>query len=411
MSSNDEVSDDHTIQIISPQDHTPNQNHEQTPVATSTNPPTPRHESRGVNQMTPEELSSLKEDLTRYIRRNDHGGLELKLIIDKCADIVRIPLNDRGDTALHVAAAASECRRLETVKELVQHMSPEDMLIRNLYGTLPVHLAILYGRNEMVQILLSQEVLDKMDSEDIERLFFMTIRVDMFDCAMQLFEKHPTDLAIARNEEQLTALHMLARKPPKILGGNKESKADELLQKLWTQVNQLPREWIMNLITHPWSVQFEAVKSGNVEALMILIDKNRELLTIKDPENGRNLLHLVVLFRQERMFRRIFGYEDRIIAVEVDNQGNNILHFAAHLPVEFQELSSLRASIQMQRELEWFQFVELQVPLELRIMRNNMGRRPIDVFYEEHKKLSEEIKDAGKGISESGMLVAALVAT
>ncbi|KHN26003.1 hypothetical protein glysoja_038225 [Glycine soja] len=290
-------------------------------------------------------------------------------------------------------------------------MSPEDMLIRNLYGTLPVHLAILYGRNEMVQILLSQEVLDKMDSEDIERLFFMTIRVDMFDCAMQLFEKHPTDLAIARNEEQLTALHMLARKPPKILGGNKESKADELLQKLWTQVNQLPREWIMNLITHPWSVQFEAVKSGNVEALMILIDKNRELLTIKDPENGRNLLHLVVLFRQERMFRRIFGYEDRIIAVEVDNQGNNILHFAAHLPVEFQELSSLRASIQMQRELEWFQFVELQVPLELRIMRNNMGRRPIDVFYEEHKKLSEEIKDAGKGISESGMLVAALVAT
>ncbi|XP_028199113.1 uncharacterized protein LOC114383609 isoform X3 [Glycine soja] len=327
MSSNDEVSDDHTIQIISPQDHTPNQNHEQTPVATSTNPPTPRHESRGVNQMTPEELSSLKEDLTRYIRRNDHGGLELKLIIDKCADIVRIPLNDRGDTALHVAAAASECRRLETVKELVQHMSPEDMLIRNLYGTLPVHLAILYGRNEMVQILLSQEVLDKMDSEDIERLFFMTIRVDMFDCAMQLFEKHPTDLAIARNEEQLTALHMLARKPPKILGGNKESKADELLQKLWTQVNQLPREWIMNLITHPWSVQFEAVKSGNVEALMILIDKNRELLTIKDPENGRNLLHLVVLFRQERMFRRIFGYEDRIIAVEVDNQGDQLMYF------------------------------------------------------------------------------------
>lgn len=59
MSSNDEVSDDHTIQIISPQDHTPNQNHEQTPVATSTNPPTPRHESRGVNQMTPEELSTL----------------------------------------------------------------------------------------------------------------------------------------------------------------------------------------------------------------------------------------------------------------------------------------------------------------------------------------------------------------
>lgn len=38
------------------------------------------------------------------------------------------------------------------------------------------------------------------------------------DLAMRLFEKHPTTLAIARNEEHLTALHMLARKPPESLG-------------------------------------------------------------------------------------------------------------------------------------------------------------------------------------------------
>ena len=110
----------------------------------------------------------------------------------------------------------------------------------------------------------------------------------------------------------------------------------------------------MDLITHPSPVLFDAIKSGNVEAVKMLIDKNRELVTIKDPQNGRNLLHLVVLLRQEKMFRRIFRYEDPIMAVEVDNQGNNILHLAAHLPVEFEELSSLRASIQMQRELEWF---------------------------------------------------------
>jgi len=38
------------------------------------------------------------------------------------------------------------------------------------------------------------------------------------DFAMQLFEKSSTTLASARNEEQLTALHMLALKPPKRLG-------------------------------------------------------------------------------------------------------------------------------------------------------------------------------------------------
>ncbi|KAG5120806.1 hypothetical protein JHK84_039146 [Glycine max] len=334
-----------------------------------------RHQNmknRGVNEMTPEKLSSLKEDLTRHIWWDK--WLESKSIIDKCPDMVRIPLNDRGDTALHVAVSQWS---LETVKELVKRMSPEDMLIPNLDGMLPVHLAALYGRNIMVQILSSQKVLDKMDSKHIELLFLMTIRFNMFDLAMRLFEKHPTTLAIARNEEHLTALHMLARKPPESL------------------------------------VLFDAIKSGNVEAVKMLIDKNRELVTIKDPQNGRNLLHLVVLFRQKRIFiSMLWGLEEHIVrAVEVDNEGNNILHLAAHLPVEFEELSSLRASIQMQRELEWFKFVETCVPRELRRMRNNMGKRPIDVFYEEHKKLSEEIKDAARGIAEYGMLVSTLVAT
>ncbi|KAG4962055.1 hypothetical protein JHK86_038923 [Glycine max] len=372
-----------------------------------------RHQNmknRGVNEMTPEKLSSLKEDLTRHIWWDK--WLESKSIIDKCPDMVRIPLNDRGDTALHVAVSQWS---LETVKELVQRMSPEDMLIPNLDGMLPVHLAALYGRNIMVQILSSQKVLDKMDSKHIELLFLMTIRFNMFDLAMRLFEKHPTTLAIARNEEHLTALHMLARKPPESLDmeDNKESKAGPLFRKLWTKVNQLEHNRIMDLITHPSPVLFDAIKSGNVEAVKMLIDKNRELVTIKDPQNGRNLLHLVVLFRQKRIFiSMLWGLEEHIVrAVEVDNEGNNILHLAAHLPVEFEELSSLRASIQMQRELEWFKFVETCVPRELRRMRNNMGKRPIDVFYEEHKKLSEEIKDAAKGIAEYGMLVSTLVAT
>ncbi|RZB67332.1 hypothetical protein D0Y65_037622, partial [Glycine soja] len=353
---------------------------------------------------------SLKEDLTRYIRWDDHEGLELKSIIDKCADIVRIPLNDRGDTALHEAVSE---RSDETVKELVKRMSPEDMLIPNLDGMLPVHLAVLYGRNQIVKILSSQEVLDKMKLEDIKRLFLMTIRVDMFDLGLQLFEKHPTTLVIARNKEHLTALHMLAQKPPKRLdmGDNKESKAGQLLKKLWTKVNQLEHNTIMDLITRPPLVLFDAIKSGNAEAVKILIDKNCELVTIKDPKNGRNLLHLVVLFRHERIFDSIPETLKENLERAVDNEGNNILHLAAHLPVEFEELSSFRASIQMQRELEWFKLVVWRVPGELRTMRNNMGKRPIDVFYEEHKKLSEEIKDAGKGIAESGMLVAALVAT
>ena len=55
--------------------------------------------------------------------------------------------------------------------------------------------------------------------------------------------------------------------------------------------------------------------------------------------------------------------------------------------------------------------MEKKVPGELRRMRNNNGKTPIEVFCDEHKQLSEEIKGAAKGIAESGMLVATLVAT
>jgi len=47
------------------------------------------------------------------------------------------------------------------------------------------------------------------------------------DLGMQLFEKHPTTLVIARNKEHLTALHMLAQKPPKRLG--KLSQVENIL--------------------------------------------------------------------------------------------------------------------------------------------------------------------------------------
>ena len=79
----------------------------------------------------------------------------------------------------------------------------------------------------------------------------------------------------------------------------------QLLNKLCTQVKQLEHNTIMDLITRPSPVLFDAIKSGNVEAVKMLIDKNREFVTIKDPQNGRNLLHLVVLFRQESIFESI----------------------------------------------------------------------------------------------------------
>lgn len=128
----------------------------------------------------------------------------------------------------------------------------------------------------------------------------------------------------------------------------------KLLQNLWSHVRELEHKKILELITHPSVVLFDAIKSGNVEVVKWLLYMNRELLTIRDPKNGRNLLYFAVLYRQHSIFKYILkmGTVNLILrAVDKDNR-NNVLHFAAQQPKETP--SSLRPHILMQKQLMWF---------------------------------------------------------
>lgn len=136
---------------------------------------------------------------------------QAKSIYDEDLDMVRIPLTASGDTALHVAVSA---KSTTFVEELVKLMTLEDMQIQNVDkntafcmgaitgngdffqimigknenlpvipghdGMLPVHLAVLTGYHKIVQDLSSENLLQKMDLKDVERLFFMTINSSMY---------------------------------------------------------------------------------------------------------------------------------------------------------------------------------------------------------------------------------------
>ncbi|KAJ1432097.1 Ankyrin repeat-containing domain [Sesbania bispinosa] len=129
----------------------------------------------------------------------------------------------------------------------------------------------------------------------------------------------------------------------------------ELLKKLWSQVRQLEYKKILELITEPSVVLFDALKSGNVDAVKWLLYVNRELLTIKDPKSGQSLLHFAVLHRQHTIFKHILKMRTvNLIVRAVDNDRNNVLHFAAQQPEEALLSLKLRPNIQMQRELVWF---------------------------------------------------------
>ncbi|CAL0307482.1 unnamed protein product [Lupinus luteus] len=307
-------------------------------------------------------------------------------------------------------------RRNAGLFQIMIQKNPKLPLIRGHGGMLPVHLAVLTAHHEIVQHLSisSQELLHKMENKDIGRLFFMTISSGMYDVATKLFEQYP-HLAVARDGNEQTALHMLARKPSEELyteEHNKEegsSRGGVLLQKLWSHIRQLEHEKTLDLISNPSAVLFDAVKYGNVNVVKWLLYMNRELLMQKESNEGRNILHFVILYRQSSIFKLILKMQTvNLIIRAVDKEHNNVLHYAAHLP---ETSSSLRSNIQMQRELVWFKEVEKNVPGELKTRKNNKGKTPKDVFYGNHKKLSDEVKDEAKGIANSGMLVATLIAT
>lgn len=154
-------------------------------------------------------------------------------IFEEFPDLVRIPLTDSGDTALHVAVSAKSTLFVKKLVELA-HMTPEDMEILNAEGNtafcmaaiagnsellqimikkneklpvvsghdgmLPVHMATLGCYHETVQDLSSDRLLHYMDFKDIKRLFFMAISSYMYGKTTEL------DSPFCRRKTMLTAI-------------------------------------------------------------------------------------------------------------------------------------------------------------------------------------------------------------
>ncbi|XP_068488843.1 ankyrin repeat-containing protein ITN1-like isoform X2 [Phaseolus vulgaris] len=396
-----EVSDDSNIEIIISRDYL---SYEQTdpPVATS-------------HAVTP------ISDIYRCALRGDWS--EMEAIVRNDPDSVRIKLTETGDTALHVAAGAGNTN---FVKELTNLMKTEEQLIPNSEGMLAVHLAALSRHHTIVKHFCSYRLLHGMAYKDVEKLFFMTIDNDMFDLASEIIGEYPR-LSTARNEEELTALHMLARKPSEVLRVNK-GRGIALLERIWSEVERLEIEDLFAFITRPSVLLSDAIKSEsyhheviNTFLEMVMNIDPRDAWIPYGPKlkerspNGRNLLHLLFLHRRYQIFNEIFikFLSNRIenLLLVGDDEGNNVLHLAALFPIQFQSFSGLSPYIQMQREVAWFKKAQESVPRELRSVKNEKGMTPIDVFYDEHNQLSKDIKETAKGIADSGMIVATLVAT
>ncbi|RVX11645.1 hypothetical protein CK203_015765 [Vitis vinifera] len=361
---------------------------------------------------------------------------------------VRMTITQGRDTTLHIAAAA---KHVQFVEEMVKMMEPKDLELQNKYsntalcfaaasgivgiaevmvkknenlpmiqgggGMIPLHMAALLGHSEMVRYLYNKTVHEHLAPGDWVGLLNTCISTDLYDVALDILHHHPA-LAVERDENDETALHLLARKPSAFSGGdqlhmwNTFINSSKLFSLSFVEVRQRQPSEISDLIRRPSPLLLVAAELGNTVFLTELVGSYPDLIWEADNDN-RTIFHIAVLHRRESIFNLIYeigSMKDLIVPYKDDND-NNMLHLAGRkAPLPQRNIVS-GAALQMQRELLWFKEVEKIMLPTYRERKNKDGKTPWDLFTKEHKNLMKDGEKWMRGTAAQSMLVATLIAT
>ncbi|KAG6695436.1 hypothetical protein I3842_09G097100 [Carya illinoinensis] len=119
---------------------------------------------------------------------------------------------------------------------------------------------------------------------------------------------------------------------------------------------------------------FLATKSGCVDIAEKILEVYPQAVEHID-DKGRNILHVAIKYRQEKIFQLVQKLElpmKRLVR-KVDNDGNSILHTVG-IKVEDYTPEELRGpAYQLREEMQWFELVYTVTPPHFRDHRNNMN--------------------------------------
>ncbi|XP_027905190.1 uncharacterized protein LOC114164653 [Vigna unguiculata] len=358
-------------------------------------------------------------------------------------------------TLLHVAAEANQ---LHFVEELVQQLNPYDLelqdfkgntafcfaaaignvkiaeamvrrnrslpTIRGGEGLTPLHMAALQGKSEMAWYLYPYTV-HNFHAEDWDLLFFLSINTAIYDLALKMLQDNPM-LALARNENEETGLHVLARKssafscegrrcPNQFMNSRKnQSLALQLVRCLWDTLVSLDCTEIqlIRVINEPSQVIFIAAEVGNCEIILELAKSYPDLPWEVNDKN-QSIFHIAVLYRHATIFNLIHEIRSirNFVVTYEDADQNNLLHCAAKLAPPNQLNLVSGAAFQMMHELRWYEEVKKVMPPCFIEKRNFNGKTPRELFTEEHAELLTKAESWMKSVANSCMIVSTLIAT
>uniref|UniRef100_A0A803QF84 Ankyrin repeat-containing protein n=1 Tax=Cannabis sativa TaxID=3483 RepID=A0A803QF84_CANSA len=395
------------------------------------------------------------------ILKNDTRTV-LKIIKNNSA-LLRTAITRAEETVLHIAAGA---KHVQLVKELVKLMEENDLalqdckgntafcyatisgsidiaiilmnknknlpLIRGGQGMTPLYMATLFGHNKMSWFLypITKKILEQGEWIGI---FFTCINSDLFGLALKMLEDD-SELAIARDVNNDTALHILARKTyilcyqtPRLWTWKSSSditsslvpsfrkslknQALQLVRSLWNEILvRLPESKVNNLINKPSSLLFEAAELGNFQFLAELIHAQPDLVWDVDEKN-RTIFHIAVLNRHSKIFNLIheIGSVKDVIITYQDDDNNNILHMAATLPPPSKLDHKLGGTLQIRKEISWFKEVQKHMMPSYAHMKNSKGLTPLDIFNTTHESMLKDGERWMKSTSKSCLMVSILI--
>ncbi|CAJ1975912.1 unnamed protein product [Sphenostylis stenocarpa] len=416
----------------------------------------PRHLSYPSRRMLEDRREYLQKCVPLYKLALRGDWNEAKRMIDADTSLLNAAITKEWGTLLHVVAGTNH---VHFVNHLVKLLNPDDLALQNFNGNTafchtaasgnmeiaaimikkneglpkirggeeatPLYIAVLQGKGEMARHLypLTTSILEE---DDWTMLFFLCIKTGLYDIALQILQQHSM-LALARDENYDTGLHLLARKtsdfsgrgqwyhPNQILNSSmKATPFVQLVDCLWSMLLEqyYDETALRTFISHPSQITFDATQVGNFEFLATLMRSYPDLLWEVDEKN-RSIIHIAVLHRHSTIYSLIYelGSIKDFIATFEDDEGNSILHYAAMLtPPEKLSLIS-GAALQMTHELLWFQEVK-KIMLLVNIEKKNAeGKSAREIFAEKHKELLTKAESWTKSTAINCMLVSALITT
>ena len=105
-----------------------------------------------------------------------------------------------------------------------------------------------------------------------------------------------------------------------------------------------------------------AIKQGRVEFVTEILIAFLELAWFPEKSTGRNIFMLAVLYRQDGVFHILCKSPAKYsILAEVGFDSNSILHIAAMIEPFARPNEALGAALLMQREVQWFKVISLNL--------------------------------------------------